>query len=52
MNEVVNGSLDYCENLSKKCETHCLNDKRTGRIAEANWGKVVDVLRQFKSIQR
>jgi len=47
MNQVVSGSLDYCENMSKKCETNCSNDKRTSRIAEANWEKVVQILRQF-----
>ncbi|CAM4761207.1 unnamed protein product [Rotaria magnacalcarata] len=49
MNQVVTGSIDYCEKLSKKCETDCYNDKRTGRIAEVNWGKVVKILRQFNS---
>jgi predicted transglutaminase-like cysteine proteinase len=49
MNQVVDGSLDYCENMSKKCETNCSNDKRTSRIAEANWGKVVEILRQFNT---
>ncbi len=33
--------------MSNKCETNCSNDKRTSRIAEANWGKVVEILRQF-----
>jgi transposase len=49
MNEVVSGSLDYCDNMSKKCETNCFNDKRTSRVAEANWAKVVKILRQFNS---
>ncbi|CAF2380867.1 unnamed protein product [Rotaria sp. Silwood2] len=49
MNQVITGPLDYCQNLSKKCETTCLNDKRTSRIAEENWGKVVEILRQFYS---
>jgi hypothetical protein len=49
MNQVVTGSLDYCENMSKTCETICLNDKRTSRVAEANWEKVVKILRQFNS---
>ncbi|CAF4098610.1 unnamed protein product [Rotaria socialis] len=49
MNQVITGSIDYCEKLSKKCETTCFNDKRTGRIAEANWEKVVKILRQFNS---
>jgi len=47
MNQVLKGSLNYCENLSKKCEKICLTDKRTSRIAEANWEKVVQILRQF-----
>ncbi|UJR35519.1 hypothetical protein I4U23_028273 [Adineta vaga] len=47
MNQVVNGSLDYCENMSKVCQTNCLADKRTGRIAEANWSKVAKILQQF-----
>lgn len=49
MNEVVSGSLDYCDNMSKKCETICFNDKRTSRVAETNWAKVVQILRQFNS---
>jgi hypothetical protein len=49
MNEVVTGSIDYCDNMSKKCEAICFNDKRTGRVAEANWSKVVEILRQFNS---
>lgn len=47
MNEVVSSSLDYCENMSKKCEINCYNDKRTSRVAEANWSKVVQILQQF-----
>lgn len=49
MNQVVTGSLGYCENLSKKCEVNCWNDKRTSRIAEANWTKVVKILQQFNA---
>ncbi|CAF1592124.1 unnamed protein product [Adineta ricciae] len=49
MNQVVSGSLDFCENLSKQCQTNCLSDKRTGRIAEANWSKVAHILQQFNS---
>jgi hypothetical protein len=47
MNEVLNGSLDDCQEKSEKCEKRCFNDKRTSRIAEANWAKVVKVLQQF-----
>ncbi|CAF1352958.1 unnamed protein product [Adineta steineri] len=47
MNQVVGGALDFCENMSNKCEATCLSDKRTGRIAVANWPKVVTILQQF-----
>jgi hypothetical protein len=47
MNQVIHGSLDYCENMSQKCATNCLIDKRTSRIAEANWSKVFKILQQF-----
>jgi predicted transglutaminase-like cysteine proteinase len=49
MNQVVSGSIDYCDQMSKTCETDCLNDKRTSRVAEANWEKVVKILRQFNT---
>ncbi len=49
MNQVVSGSLDYCDQMSKTCETNCFNDKRTSRVAEANWGKVFKILQQFNS---
>jgi len=49
MTEVLKASLDYCQTLSDKCQTRCLNDKRTSRIAEANWTKVVKILRQFNA---
>jgi hypothetical protein len=43
----VDSSLAYCENMSNKCETICWNDKRTSRIAEANWPKVVENLQRY-----
>jgi len=49
MNEVLNSSFDVCQEQSNKCEKRCFSDKRTSRIAEANWAKVVKVLRQFNS---
>ena len=49
MNQVVSGSIDYCENLSRKCEASCLNDKHTSQIAEANWAKVVKILQQLNA---
>jgi len=52
MNQVFNGSLDYCEQLSDKCQKRCLDDKRTSYIAEANWAKVVKILMQFKSMDK
>jgi len=50
MNGVVKGSLDLCQKKSNKCEKRCFNDKRTGRIAEANWAKVVKILQQFNTL--
>jgi hypothetical protein len=49
MTEHSNGSLELCQNQSNKCEERCFNDKRTGRIAAANWAKVVKVLQQYNS---
>ncbi len=49
MTAVFNGSLDVCQEKSQKCEKRCFNDKRTSRIAEANWAKVVKVLQQFNT---
>lgn len=49
MNEVVGGSLDFCQVRSNSCQKHCLEDKRTSQVAEANWAKVVKVLRQFNT---
>ena len=45
----VDGSVDFCEDLTKSCETKCSQDKRTSRIAEANWPKVVNILRQYRA---
>jgi predicted transglutaminase-like cysteine proteinase len=50
MNEVVDGSVDLCQKKSNHCEKRCFTDKRTARIAEANWFKVVKVLQQFNSM--
>jgi predicted transglutaminase-like cysteine proteinase len=49
MNDVLTGSLDLCQEKSVKCEKRCFNDKRTSRIAQANWAKVVKILQQFNS---
>jgi len=49
MTDVVNGSLDLCQKTSNICEKRCFNDKRTSRIAQANWAKVVKVLQQFNT---
>ena len=49
MNEVVGGSLDFCQVKSNSCQKHCFEDKRTSQNAEANWGRVVKVLRQFNT---
>lgn len=42
------GSLDFCQSQTDQCQEHCLNDKRTGRIAEANWAQVVEILHRYK----
>ncbi|UJR10423.1 hypothetical protein I4U23_014627 [Adineta vaga] len=49
MNNVVDGSIDFCQEKSSQCEKRCFHDKRTSRIAEANWAKVVQILQQFHS---
>lgn len=49
MNEVVGGSLDFCQLKSNSCQKHCFEDKRTSQNAEANWARVVKVLRQFNT---
>lgn len=49
IHQVVSGSIDYCDHMSKTCEKNCLNDKRTSRIAETNWDKVAKILQQFNS---
>jgi hypothetical protein len=49
MSNVLNGSPDYCQEESSKCEKRCFNDKRTSQIAEANWAIVVKILKQFDS---
>jgi hypothetical protein len=49
MSNVLNGSPDYCQQESSKCEKRCFNDKRTSQIAEANWATVVKILKQFNS---
>jgi len=51
MSEMLNGSLELCQEQSNKCEKRCFNDKRTSRIAEANWAKVVKVLQNYNSNQ-
>lgn len=47
MTDVNHSSLELCQEKSVKCEQRCFNDKRTSRIAEANWLKVVKILQQF-----
>ncbi|CAF0848389.1 unnamed protein product [Adineta ricciae] len=47
MSSAVDGSLDLCQEKSSECEQSCFHDKRTSRIAEANWAKVVKILQQF-----
>lgn len=49
INKSSDGSVDYCQEKYAKCQHRCLHDKRTSRIAEANWAKVVKVLQQFNS---
>ncbi|CAF4689917.1 unnamed protein product [Rotaria sp. Silwood1] len=44
-----NGSIQYCQEKCDKCEQRCITDKRTSRIAAANWAKVVKVLQQFNT---
>jgi hypothetical protein len=48
--EVSNESLDLCQKKSVECEKRCFNDKRTSRIAEANWAKVVKVLHRYNTL--
>lgn len=50
LHQVATSSIDYCNNKSKRCEENCLNDKRTSRVAEANWWKVVEILREYRSL--
>ena len=50
MTQVTNRSFDLCQEKTNRCETHCLNDKRTGQIAETNWLKIVKVLQQFNTL--
>lgn len=50
LNQAASSSTDYCMNKSKKCERTCLNDKRSSRVAEANWWKVVEILREYRSL--
>ncbi|CAF4114565.1 unnamed protein product [Rotaria sp. Silwood2] len=45
----LDSSIEYCQEQCDKCEQRCLNDKRTSRIAAANWAKVVKVLQQFNT---
>mgnify|MGYP006892787095 CR=1 FL=1 len=52
INNVIDESIDYCTKLSRTCETHCLSDKRTSRIAERNWSKVVSFLRSFNTLSQ
>ena len=49
MNEVGKGPLDHCQSVSNTCQNRCFEDKQTGRVAEANWVKVVQILRQFNA---
>ncbi len=48
--QVSNDALDQCQDQSIKCENRCFNDKRTSRIAEANWAKVVQVLHRYNTL--
>ena len=49
MTEMLDRSVDICQEQSHKCEKQCFNDKRTSRIAAANWAKVVEVLKKYNS---
>ncbi|CAF1538354.1 unnamed protein product, partial [Didymodactylos carnosus] len=51
INEVLDGSVDLCQKLSDKCQKRCLKDKHIGKVAEANWPKVVKILGQFKELE-
>jgi len=48
--EASNNSVDVCEEKSARCEKRCFNDKRTSRIAEANWAQVVKVLHRYDTL--
>ncbi|CAF0988000.1 unnamed protein product [Rotaria sordida] len=50
INKAVNNSIEYCQEKSDRCGHRCLNDKRTSRIAAANWAKVVKILEQFNAL--
>ncbi len=49
MTEMLDSSFDLCQEQSHKCEKRCFTDKRTSRIAEANWAKVVEILQKYNS---
>jgi hypothetical protein len=47
LDHVTDDSINYCQNMLNECQPRCWNDKRTRRIAEANWPMVAKSLPYF-----